>query len=376
MSPKQPKKMLIMDILEILRTRTDAEHRIGVKDIVDILESDYDMQVDRKTVSQNMSDLIYEGYPICFTEIPRNSRDPRTGDLRKSNIITDYYFEHEFTNAELRLLIDGLVFSRHISPSQRKRLIEKLEGLSSMHFKARMKHVHTMPRDRTDNKQLFYTIELLDEAISRKRKVSFKYLDIGTDKKPRPRCRPDGTKRLYVCTPYQMAANEGEYYLICNYDKYDDITNYRIDRIIDLEILNEPGKPFNSLDEARGGNLDLAKYMREHIHMYAGGTVRATFRIVKRMTADILDIFGDEVRFLNETDDHVDVEARVNEDAMLRFARSTAPDVMVLAPRRLRERVKTELETAAEAYEDESHFAKRLESPPRMLPPNAHSPHK
>ena len=375
MNPKQPKKMLIMDILEILRTRTDAEHRIGVKDIVDILESDYDMQVDRKTVSQNMSDLIYEGYPICFTEIPRNSRDPKTGDLRKSNIITDYCFEHEFTNAELRLLIDGLVFSRHISPSQRKRLIEKLEGLSSMHFKARMKHVHAMPRDRTDNKQLFYTIELLDEAISRKRKVSFKYLDIGTDKKPRPRCRPDGTKRLYVCTPYQMVANEGKYYLICNYDKYNDITNYRIDRIVDLDILDEPGKPFSSLDEARGGSLDLAKYMREHIHMYAGGTVRATFRIVKRMTADILDIFGDEVRFFNETDDHVDVEAHVTEDAMLRFARSNAPDVVVLAPRRLRERVKTELETAAEAYEDESCLAKHLESPPRMLPPNAHSPY-
>ena len=353
MNPKQPKKMLIVDILEILRIRTDVDHRLSLTGIIDALERDFGMKANRKSVSRNLADLIDEGYPIGYTEIPRRSHDPRTGEIRDRNIVTDYYLERKFTDAELRLLIDGLIFSRHISPSQRKELIEKLEGLSSMYFKSRMGHVHAMPKDRIDNKQLFYTIELLDEAISKGRKVSFKYLTIGTDKTPRPRCRPDGAERLYVCTPYQMAANEGKYYLICNYDKYDDITNYRIDRIVDLEILDEPGKPFRSLKEAKGGGLDLEKYMREHIHMYAGGSVRVTFRIVKRMSADILDIFGDEVRFLNETDDHVDVEARVNEDAMLRFARSNAPDVVVLSPQRLADRIRKELRIAAEAYDSE-----------------------
>lgn len=352
MNPKQPKKMLIMDILEILRKRTDADHRLSVKDVVEILERDFDMKADRKAVSRNLADLIDEGYPISYTEIPRRSRDPKTGEMRACNIVTDYYLERDFTDAELRLLIDGLIFSRHISPSQRKDLIAKLESLSSVYFKSRMGHVHAMPKDRTDNKQLFYTIELLDEAICRKRKVSFKYLDTSTDKLPRPRRRPDGTERIYVCTPYQMAANEGKYYLICNYDKYNDVTNYRVDRIVDLEILDEPGKPFEVLDDAHGGRFDLTAYMREHIHMYAGSTVRATFRIVKCMTADILDIFGDEVRFYNETEGHVDVEARVNEDAMLRFARSNAPDVVVLTPQRLRERVRAELEAAAGAYSE------------------------
>ena len=34
--------------------------------------------------------------------------------------------------------------------------------------------------------------------------------------------REDGSVREYVVTPYQMAAQEGKYYLICNYNKYDD----------------------------------------------------------------------------------------------------------------------------------------------------------
>ena len=351
MNPKQPKKMLIMDILDILRRRSDADHRLSLKDIVDWLERDFDMKADRKAVSRNIANLVDEGYPICHEEIKRTKRDAKTGESREFNIATNYYLEREFTEAELRLLIDGLIFSRHISPRQRKELIGKLENLSSMYFRSRMNHVHAMPKDRTDNKQIFYTIELLDEAIGKKRKVSFKYLSIGIDKKAHPRCRPDGTERIYVCTPYQMAVNEGKYYLICNYDKYEDITNYRIDRILDLEVLDEPGKPFASLKDAGGRALDLEKYMREHIHMYAGGTVRVEFRIVRRMAGDIIDIFGDGVRFFNETDSHVHVEAYVNEEAMVRFGRSNAPDVVILSPRRLADEIGRQLHAAAQAYE-------------------------
>ena len=34
-----------------------------------------------------------------------------------------------------------------------------------------------------------------------------------------------------------MVAKEGKYYLICNYDPYNDISNYRLDHIRDLSIL-------------------------------------------------------------------------------------------------------------------------------------------
>lgn len=350
MNPKQPKKMLILDILDILRRRSDVNHRLSQKDIVDYLKLDFGMTADRKTVARNLADLIDEGLPIGFRKVPRITRNPATGEECSNAIATDYYFEHEFSEAELRLLIDGIIFSRHIAPSQRRALIKKLEGLSSMHFKSRVKHVSSMPRDQTDNKQLFYTIDLLDEAISRKRKVSFKYITIGPDKKAHARRRRDGSERVYVCTPYQMAVNEGKYYLICSYDKYDDVTNYRVDRIIDLEILDERGKPFNSLIGADGQGLDLEQYMREHIYMYAGGTVRATFRIVKRMTGDIIDIFGSKVRFFNETDDSIDVETLVNENAMIRFCCNFAPDVVLLSPQNIVARVQEQLCAALGAY--------------------------
>ena len=89
-----------------------------------------------------------------------------------------------------------------------------------------------------------------------------------------------------------MAAQEGKYYLICNYDKYDDISNYRVDRIKDLEILDEPAKPFESLPWAHGRSLDLAAYMREHPYMYSSENVRAKLKIVPAMVSDAIDMFG------------------------------------------------------------------------------------
>ena len=49
-----------------------------------------------------------------------------------------------------------------------------------------------------------------------------------------------------------MAAKEEKYYLICNYDKYDDISNYCLDRICDVKLPDEPTKPFESLPWSNG----------------------------------------------------------------------------------------------------------------------------
>ncbi len=350
MYAQQPKKMLVINILDILKKYTDEDHRLSQKDIIEILKTEYGMTADRKAVRRNLTNLMEAGYDIEYSESIRMVPNKYTGKLEESVVTSDYYLVREFTDAELRLLIDGLLFSKHVPYAQCKELVEKLEGLSNKYFQARVKHIRTLPDRSGENKQLFYTIEVLDEAISAGKKVSFAYLEYGTDKKQHKKCREDGRVREYVVSPYQMAAKEGKYYLICNYDKYDDISNYRIDRIADVKVLEEPVKPFETLTGADGQRLDLTKYMAEHIYMYSSENSRVKFRIVKPMISDVIDIFGRDVTFSDETDTHVTVIAHVNEMAMAQFAKSYAPDVMVLEPERLREEIKEEIEKSAEAY--------------------------
>ena len=348
---KPPKKLLPMLILDILRKYTDADHRLSQRDILDILHKEYDMTADRKSVRRNLGALMEMGWPIEYSEAIRMTPNPKTGELEENTIISDLYLEREFTDPELRLLIDSLLFSRYIPYNQCKELVQKLEGLSSRYFHAHVRHICTMPETLPRNPQLFYTIELLDEAISKGRKVAFTYLEYGTDKRQHRKLREDGTVREYVVSPYQMAAREGKYYLICNYDKYDDISNYRVERIADIRILDEPAKPFENLRGADGQRLDLAKYMAEHVYMFSSDNVRAKFRIVKAMISDVIDLFGREVTFSDETDTHVTVTAHVNELAMLQFAKSFAPDVIVLEPKSIVDAVRKDIKKAKDKYE-------------------------
>ncbi|MCM1286659.1 MAG: WYL domain-containing protein [Clostridium sp.] len=309
------------------------------------------MSIDRKTIKRNLMELIDFGYDIEYSETIRMVKDSKTGELEESSIMSDFYLVRDITDAELRLLIDGLLFSRHIPYSQCRELVEKLEKMSNKYFQPRMSHIHTMPTDKTDNKQLFYNIDVLDEAIAKNRKVSFKYLEYGTDKKQHIKCREDGSERVYVVSPYQMAAREGKYYLICNYDKYDDVSNYRLDRITDIQLLEEKAKPFKDLEWSEGKRLDLKQYMNQHIYMYASPDVTVKFRIVKPMISDIVDMLGTDVRFYNETTDSVCVSASINEQAMLQFAKNYAPDIEILEPVELRVKIKTEIAKGLKVYE-------------------------
>lgn len=350
MYTKQPKKLLIFNILDILRKYTDADHRLSQREIQEILETEYHMTAERKAIRRNLMDLIDFGYEVEYSESVRMTRNPRTGGLEESFILSDFYLVRDFTDSELRLLIDSLLFSPHVPYNQCKELVGKLEGLSNTYFRSRIKHIARMPEDKTDNRQVFLNIELLDEAISRKHKISFHYLEYGTDKKLHHRLRPDGTVREYIINPYQLAAKEGKYYLICNYDKYDDISNYRVDRIADIKLLDEPVKPFERLKWANEKTLDLAAYMKEHPYMYSADNVRVKFRVCRAMVSDVIDLFGTDVRFSDEDEGHVTVSTFTNGMAAEQFAKNYGPDVVILEPQNLREKVKDTLERSLKYY--------------------------
>ena len=318
MSDIHPKKLVILYILDILQKYTDEEHRLSQKEIQNILKREYEMTVDRKAVKRNLLNLIEYESNIEYREVSRKdifrkkdsvsyigTSDFADKEISEDDLLwTDFYLKQKFTNEELRLLIDSLLFSKHIPYSQAKELIKKLESLSNIYFKSCSQYIYPLPVERTDNKQVFYNIAILDDAIRKKKKVLFEYAEYHTDKKMHLKKREDGSVREYIITPYQMAVQEGKYYLICNYDKYDDISNYRVDRIRNIQILEEKGKPFETLKWSGHQPMNLNEYMKEHVYMYSSENAFVKFRIVKAMISDVIDLFGKGMDFSEETDTH------------------------------------------------------------------------
>ena len=338
------RKKLSFAILDILRRYTDENHRLSQKDIIEILKTEYYMNADRKSVKRNITSLMEMGYEINFSEALRMFPN-KDGVLEESYILSDFWLEREFTDAELRLLIDSLLFSKHIPYSQCKELVDKLGSLSNQYFKSRVRFISTLPETTPKNRELFYTIEILDEAIAKGRQVAFTYNSYGTDKKLHPR-----RDREYIVNPYQMAATNGRYYLIGNYDKYDDLANYRLDRITDIRLLDTPVKPVRQVDGMKNG-LYLPTHMAEHLYMFSGESVPVTFRMNKDILNDVIDWFGTDIAFSNETEDEVTARVTVNWHAMRHWALQYCRHVTILSPNDLAQTVKKDLQNALRCYE-------------------------
>ena len=216
----QPKKLLILQILDILRKYSDENHRLSQKEIADLLEKEYGTTVERKAIKRNLMDLIDYGHLIEYTEVKRSTSNRATGNRENTSKLSDFYLVHDFSEGELRLLIDGVLSSRQLPYQQSQALIQKLEGLASRYFSAKVRHIHPLPESVPRSQQILLNIEVLDEAISQNRQVAFFYNEYGLDKRLHPKQDKHRRPRRYVVNPYQMASANGRYYLIGNDDYF------------------------------------------------------------------------------------------------------------------------------------------------------------
>ena len=343
------KKIVILYILNILRKYTDANHPMTQQQIVEKLLSDYGMEVNRSTVKRNIEDLIDAKYDIGYREVKRYHTDKKTGEKEETFIYTDLYYEHDFTESELHMLIDGLLFSRSVPYKARKALIDKLGGLSSSYFNQRMNHVRCMTADSPQNPQLFYIIDRLDEAIETGKQVRITYGHYGPDYKLHPGLNTDGSEKQQTLNPYQLVANEGRYYLICNNDKYDTVANYRVDRIMKIELLDTPSRPVSRVKGLENG-LDLPEYVYQNLNMFTSPPEDVEFIVKENYVPLVIDFFGKHVSFFEQENGDYSCRLKVSREAMAHWAAEHANIVRVVSPPALVEEIREQIRRAAELY--------------------------
>ena len=119
----EPKKLALLRIWQILKDYSDYDHPLTQEQLAEKLVNDYDIEIERKAIGRNIALLKDAGIDI---------QQKRDGS---------YIESREFDDSELRLLIDGVLSSKHISAKYSKDLIDKLCGLSNIYFRSHVKHV-------------------------------------------------------------------------------------------------------------------------------------------------------------------------------------------------------------------------------------------
>lgn len=322
----QDKKVLNMMILEVLEQYTDSDHRLTQQKIVELLAKNYGVPCTRQTVKNNLMLLKNMGYDISM----------RGGIFLKSRL---------FDNAELRMLIDSVLFSRTLSGEEAERLIKKLTGLGNKYFHAKVKHVCHLPKlIHSDNKQVLLNLDVLNDAIEQERKVRFTYNSYGKDFQLHPR-----RKDPYIVNPYQMVANQGRYYLLCSYDASNQLSHYRLDYMTKLEMLDAKVEPMDQMEDFVQG-YSLPKHMEEHIYMFSGPSVQVKMRVSEHMIGALIDWFGKKFRIVQEEADKLIVSVACNKLAMRYWALQYGEYAEILEPESLRDDIREVVDCMASSY--------------------------
>ena len=209
--PKQEgQKSKLLALLHIFEQQTDEEHLLNVPQLVELLARQ-GILCERKSVYSDIDALNALGYDIRL-------RRGRSGGY--------WMATRPFELAELKLLVDAVQSSRVISKASSDKLIHKLEGLASQYEGSQLqRQVYVDGRPKSANKDLPYSVDALFTAINTGRMVRFRYKKAG---RPAP----------YTISPWQMAWENGCYYLIAYQDEKEPM-GIRHGRCIDRMLIEE-----------------------------------------------------------------------------------------------------------------------------------------
>ena len=323
----EPKKLALLRIWQILQKYSDYDHPLTQEMIADHLDHDYGIVIERKAIGKNVALLRDAGVDIASC---------REGS---------YIDRREFEDSELKLLIDGVLQSKHVTARHSKDLIERLCGLSNQYFRSHVKNVYSVNEwCKTENQALFYNIDIVDEAIAMGKQVQYDYNKYGVDGK----LHRSSFQRV---SPYQLILHNQRYYLMGYSDYWGNMTFHRLDRISNMRLYDKPATPITSVKGYENG-IDYKQIVSTMPYMYTDTPERVEFIADASIVDQIVDWFGTEIRMetLAEDEKKVTVSLIVSPNAMEHWALQYLNHVEVTKPESLRAKIREDIQKAINKY--------------------------
>lgn len=275
------KSLLVWDILQ---KRTDENHAIGIKEILDYLQ-EYGIEAERHSVSRDINDLM---------ELLNKGAEGDPDD----HSIFDYEIEYDaalhgyklsqrpYSFEELRLLAECVRASKFISKGQEENLLYAIEGMCSEHQIDELQNeVYLVGRNKTTNKYIMGSMLTINQAIREKKKISFKYQKYTIEDRSHQVDRRRGA--AYIFSPFKLIINEGNYYMLAFDSKKQAMKTFRLDRMREVEVLNEPRE-----GELEFSQIDMRTYTQRVFSMYGGKQKRVSLRFISPLLDTVVERFG------------------------------------------------------------------------------------
>ena len=281
-------KLKILYVMDYLLKRSDENHPVTVAQLIGELES-HGISAERKSIYDDLESLREYGLDILQTGSGKNS---------------GYYVaSREFELPELKLLVDSVQSSKFITYKKTLSLIKKIESLTSVYDAQLLRRqLYVKNRIKTMNESIYYNVDELHRGIAENRKIRFHYFEY-TVRKER-RFRRDGA--WYVLSPYALSWDDENYYLVGFDSEAGIIKHFRVDKMADIEVTEEPRD-----GEEIYAALDMGVYARKTFGMFTGEETSVRLRFEKDLVGAVIDRLGRDVMLVPDGEDHFTVRTDV-----------------------------------------------------------------
>jgi len=317
--------MTLLRILQILQDHSGAMRPLKQTEILDYLDEEYDLVIDRKTLSRKLALLENAGYEI--------ERIPRKG----------VYISRSLTDAELHFLADAVLSNKYITKEETLDLIKRITAYGSNRFKDRIKQVAMLDEmDKAAYSEFFRNIELIDQAKKREKRLSFVYYRYDSDMEMH-------RGKEHEVSPYQLIFHNQRYYLVAKDEAKGDMVHYRVDRIRDMKVTQTDITDIHAVPGYKSGMPYRAISALPYFFPDAPRLIM--FRAEKGLLETLIDFFGKKNIHIKSVKDDV-IEGSVNTSpmALTYWAKQSAPSFEVLAPKDIREKIRADLAAAMAKY--------------------------
>lgn len=320
----EEKKTSILAVYKVLEEFSDENHPLTRTEITDLIEKQYNITIDRRTLYRNIEMLINFGYDIS--------------DYNENKI--GYYLKDRlFQHSEVLLLCNAVHASHFIPDKASKDLVNKLLSNQSRYKRNDyFKNVYLPNKKKKDNKQFLLNIEQISRAINEKKVIKFTYTHYDINKKL-VNTRDDA----YYRSPYFLVVNGDRVYMVGKGKNHDSLSHFRVDRMKDIELVDEY---YLRLPK----NLDAYAYANNKIYMYSGDETGVTLRCDKKALDVIIDTFGKDVMLADEGETFT-VYTKCGKEDIVKFCLQYVESVDLLEPLSLRQEVRKVLLDASNRYQ-------------------------
>lgn len=284
-SAKQKEKLLY--IIDFLKKNSNENNPVTTPQIIEYLNAN-GIKAERKSIYDDMETLLDFGFDVIKSEGKRGG-----------------YFlgERDFELAEVKVLVDLVLSSKFITEKKSRELVKKLEKQVS-HYDATKLHrqVIVADRNKASNENIYYSVDIIHEAMAENLKVRYQYFEWDENKKQRIRKNGD----FYEVSPWLLTWEDENYYLMAFDDEAGIMKYYRVDKMLKIEKTSLP-----RMGQEEFEKIDVAAFSKKTFGMFAGEERTVRLLAEKSMTGVLVDRFGQNAAIRVFDEDHVLLRAEV-----------------------------------------------------------------